>query len=443
MATRKIKDERLITAAENASDVADSIVSDIISSMNKQEGGKVAFRLDDPNNPSNIKSFISTGIKGLDYAISNRKNGGIPMGRITNFFGREGSGKSLLAIKAAAQCQKDGGIVVYFDSESALDQEFPEHLGLKRQQTVVVTDLTIEKVFDRMELLINKFRENPKTKDKKLLIIWDSIAGTVSQKEQEIEMADITKMMAVRARLIGAGLRKIGQKIARENIALIVLNQLSIDITVSYGDNETQSGGRQLLHWCTVIVKLNKKNFQTEGKGDQAEGKSVDVRAKIVKNRCGPPFRTYEFTMDYLSGPHEYTQIVGEINRLGESIEVNHNGKNLMFRLYEAAGKYSAILYDPSVNPNGDKDGTVVMINKFSKNHGMDKFVENSPDWEQIIDQVLDHVWLRKYQSQEVDDDDNYLSRMVEMDEMKSLAMGLSGESDEYDEEFSDEEVDA
>jgi len=437
MATRK-KD---LAQAASVDVNSENLVEGLISALNKEEGGKIAYRLDDPNNPSNIRDFISTGIKGLDYAISNRRDGGIPVGRITNFFGKEGAGKSLLAIKTAVSCQKMGGIVVYFDSESALDQDFPSHLGLDKKKTMVVTDLTVEKVFNRMEFLINKFRENPATKDKKLLFIWDSLAGTATEREQEIDMTDIKKLMGERARVIGAGFRKIGQKIAKENIALIVLNQLNIDLTVTYGDNETQSGGRGMLHWCTVIVKLNKKNMQTTGSGDQMEGKSADVRAKIIKNRCGPPFRSYEFTMDYLSGPHEHQQIVQELNRIKDPVDVVYNGKNLKFVLHEAAGKYTAMVFDPAVNPEGKKEMPSVLEAKFSKNIGMADFV-NSEEWHDVMEQLLELIWRRKYEYAELheeddtEDDDSYLINKIEMDEMRTLARGLSGEKlSEYEDE--------
>ena len=45
--------------------------------------------------PTDIKEFISTGSTMLDLAISNRPNGGIAVGRITELNGLESSGKSL------------------------------------------------------------------------------------------------------------------------------------------------------------------------------------------------------------------------------------------------------------------------------------------------------------------------------------------------------------
>ena len=58
---------------------------------------KVAYFLDGvQETPTDIKEFISTGSTMLDLAISNRPNGGIAVGRITELNGLESSGKSLV-----------------------------------------------------------------------------------------------------------------------------------------------------------------------------------------------------------------------------------------------------------------------------------------------------------------------------------------------------------
>ena len=59
--------------------------------------GKVAFFLSEGDDPSLISDWIPTGSSLLDLAISNRPNGGIPVGRITELTGLEQSGKSLIS----------------------------------------------------------------------------------------------------------------------------------------------------------------------------------------------------------------------------------------------------------------------------------------------------------------------------------------------------------
>lgn len=420
----------MATKKKEALDAAESVIHDMMDFINKDAGANIAYRLDDPNNPSNIRGFISTGIKGLDYIISNRKNGGIPIGRITNFYGGEGSGKSLLGIKTAVECQRSGGFVVYFDAESALDKDFPTHLGLDPKRTLVLGNLTCEKVFGQTLKLIDRFRQNPNTKDCKLLFIWDSVNATPTEAEEAGDITDYTKLMGVKPRILGAGFRKIGDKIARENVAMLVINQVMIDIGVKYGDNEKQSGGKQLVHWMSVIAKISKVNAQAEGTGELKEGKSVDVKASILKNRCGPPLRVYQFTMNYLEGPQEHEQILTNLNRIEEAHPVLYNGKEYMFKLHQTKGWYTAYLYDATKNPDGSKDGATVLKTIFQKGVADEKFTKNA-EWEPVVDQLLSFVWERHYAYDGEGRPESSYEMDIAEDEMMKIANGLSGDSDD------------
>ena len=72
-------------------ELSDSLANSLADSINKQFKGqslKTAFFLDgDDDSPSNVKDWISTGSDMLDLAISNRPEGGFPVGRITEITG--------------------------------------------------------------------------------------------------------------------------------------------------------------------------------------------------------------------------------------------------------------------------------------------------------------------------------------------------------------------
>jgi len=55
----------------------------------QKDGTKVAFFLDEKEDPSNISEWISTGSDILDLAICNRKHCGLPVGRISEINGLE------------------------------------------------------------------------------------------------------------------------------------------------------------------------------------------------------------------------------------------------------------------------------------------------------------------------------------------------------------------
>ena len=107
--------------------VNDVLAKSLADSLNKKfkDTNKVAYFLDGSDTtPTDIKEFISTGSSTLDLAISNRPDGGIAVGRITEINGLESSGKSLVGAHLLAETQKKGGVAVYIDTETAVSQDF-------------------------------------------------------------------------------------------------------------------------------------------------------------------------------------------------------------------------------------------------------------------------------------------------------------------------------
>ena len=104
----------------------DELAGVLADTLNKQfKDMKVAYFLDGTDStPTDIKEFVSTGSTMLDLAISNKPNGGIAVGRITELNGLESSGKSLLGAHMLAETQKKGGVAVYIDTKQQLVQSF-------------------------------------------------------------------------------------------------------------------------------------------------------------------------------------------------------------------------------------------------------------------------------------------------------------------------------
>jgi RecA/RadA recombinase len=72
-------------------DVRDNLADTLLESLNKEnkDHGKIAFFLDNEEDPSQIVDWVSTGNSMVDLDISNRPYGGVPVGRITELTGLE------------------------------------------------------------------------------------------------------------------------------------------------------------------------------------------------------------------------------------------------------------------------------------------------------------------------------------------------------------------
>jgi recombination protein RecA len=283
----------------------DDLTQLLAETLNKKsKEGKVAHFLSDDGTPSNVLGWISTGNAMLDIAISNRPNGGFPIGRIIELNGLEQSGKSLLAAHALASTQQQNGVAVMIDTESAVSREFLEAIGVDISKLLYVPSDSVEQVFEYIETIIEKVRQT--SKDKPVTIVVDSVAAASTEKELE---ADYGKdgYATDKAIILSKAMRKITNMIGREKITLIFTNQLRQKMNaVPFSDPWTTSGGKSISFHSSVIIRLSSAGtIKTKINGiDTAIG--IKVKAQIKKNRMGPPLRTSEFEIYFDRGIDNY-----------------------------------------------------------------------------------------------------------------------------------------
>lgn len=294
--------------AKSTSEVAEdlgSLLADTLNKKFKETSFKTAYFLEgDADAPVHVNEFVSTGASILDVAISNRKDGGFPVGRITEITGLEQSGKSLLAAHALANTQKKGGMAVFIDTENAVPPAFFTAVGIDLGKMLYISLDSVEDIFDAIETMVEKVRAS----DKKRLvtIVVDSVAGASTKQELE---SDFEKdgYATAKAIIISKAMRKITNLIGRERICLIFTNQLRTKMGVSFGDPWTTSGGKAIAYHSSVRLRLkNVGNIKAKIHGvEQIVGKKTS--AHVIKNRLGPPERGCEYEVFYASGIDNYS----------------------------------------------------------------------------------------------------------------------------------------
>jgi len=232
---------------------------------------------------SDIKGCVPTGWTLLDYNML----GGFPMGRTAEVYGRESAGKTSLLLHAMANCQKAGGVVILFEPENTFPKELAQSMGVDTDRLMVISPkISLEDVFGFLVKTMNLIRKE--LPDVQILVVWDTMAATLTKKEWENDDDGGRMAGQYRATVIRRGMRLVTQSIAESAIAFVVLNHTfdSVDHRTGIVHTDTP-GGRGVKFYASVRIHLKAGTYIKDG--DKKDPIGVIVRAKFEKNKLGPP----------------------------------------------------------------------------------------------------------------------------------------------------------
>lgn len=373
------------------SDELGSLIADTINKQFKTQNLKTAYFLEgDTDAPTIVKEWIGSGSTILDLAISNRKNGGFPVGRVCEITGLEQSGKSLLAAHVLLNTQRKGGFAVYIDTENALSPEYLTAIGLDLKQMLYIPLETVEDIFETIDVIIDKVRSSDK--DRLVTIVVDSIAGASTKTEMSADF-DKDGYATAKALIISKAMRKITNLIGRERICLIITNQLRQKLNApAFSDPWTTPGGKGIPFHASVRIRLSSIGAikaKVDGH-DQIVGSRV--KAKLVKNRVGPPLRECEYEVYFDSGIDDYSSWLTTMKDYG---------------LVAQSGAWYSW--------TNSKTGEVI---KFQSKEFVEKIINNSENKELIYDEIAEKVIMKYQQLDTPRIDDVILSDEIPFDEV-------------------------
>ena len=260
---------------------------------------------------------IPTGSLVLDDALS---SGGNPKGRLIQYYGPPGSGKTLMAMIAMleAQLADPDSQQVFIDAEQTFSPTWAESIGLDTSRIILVNGDTAVNGRKCFEMILGVPKEDAKShilkgksKDGLLdkiaagdfninMIVLDSLGSIIPPGE---DTSAVGKMnMALLARFLTTTFRKLSLEVSKTNVPFIIINHKKANMD-PYGVDHTYSGGNTYAHFLSANVYFEAVNRADARILDEKENKiGQTIRATVEKSKFGPWPRKCEFKVDFSVG---------------------------------------------------------------------------------------------------------------------------------------------
>jgi recombination protein RecA len=377
---KKTKEKSEVENKNLSGSQLDDFSQELIRQLNKEHGSNIAFNLSSDDAPTDVRRWISTGSKELDYIVSNRRDGGFPEGRIVEIQGPPSCGKSHIGFEVAKATQRLGGMVVYVDTENATSITNLSQLGIDvARRFVFVQTACTEEILSVIESTIMKARSM--TKDVPVTVIWDSVSQSSPKAELEGDYDQNT--IGLQARVLSKGMRKIANVIGGQKVLLLLMSQQRTKIGVMYGDPTTTSGGMAVPYAASTRVKINTGQPVKDKDGNVI---GIEVTAKTIKNKVGRPFREATFQIHFGVGVVDHENLFDSLRlHCDAKGEANVNGVLVSISGASTWKEWKGV---------DAKTGEVVFEKKFYKSD-FDKILRD-PQYKEYMDGLMDEAFIMK-----------------------------------------------
>jgi RecA/RadA recombinase len=212
---------------------------------------------------------------------------GVPFGVVVQISGRPDSGKSTHAMQFMKQAQDQGYLVIFWNAEQKFSpRRFDKHFGGSSKDLLVVTSKMISEGADMVEALVHSaMKELP---NKKILIVWDSVGGSLPKSEKGKSKRD-SRQMAEAAKENGAAIRGLVMLMEEyrdktnneERIGVLLINQVYSNIGAP---GQVESGGQKVAFHSSLIVQLTRTTDLCKTRDKIKRKVGIRTKMRVKKN---------------------------------------------------------------------------------------------------------------------------------------------------------------
>lgn len=231
-----------------------------ISDFLKLTGNEFASVADDGVTAGDISGWVDSGSYAFNALLSGDIYKGFPGNKIVVIGADPSTGKTFFALGAAKNFleQNPDGIVICFESESAITKDMLVERGVDVKRFGVVPVSTVQQFKTQALRIVDNYEKTPKSERQPLLFILDSLGMLSTDKEMadSAEGKDVRDM--TRAQLVKAAFRVLTLKLGRAGIPMIVTNHVYSDVGGGPYASKVQAGGSGAVYASSTILTLSK-----------------------------------------------------------------------------------------------------------------------------------------------------------------------------------------
>ena len=280
--------------------------------------------------------WLSTGCTILDLAVADRLPGGFAAGRVSQVYGWESTGKSVIGACMLGSVQRMGGVCVLVDSEGTFDVHRAGALyGVDTHARFIYAPCqTLEGLYDKVIASMCEARaaDDPKRLAVPWGIVVDTMSALTTDTEQDQSLTDGT--YGTKAKVNSTALRKWIGRLNRYNIAVLFVDQVREKISRVPG-LITIGGGRSVQFYASTRVQLK---FETKVQNTHKATTGVWVRFVVTKNKIAAPFREGMFRILFDYGIDDTATSLSWLQQNGGAVACSDKGGWWTYRGVKAQG---------------------------------------------------------------------------------------------------------